>query len=48
LTLVCWSIAVNDEDNYNSFFAKLKQTKESDPDYETALMSIDEFSDYNF
>jgi hypothetical protein len=48
LTLVCWAIAVNDEDIYKIFFGKLKQTKKSDPDYETALMSIEEFNDYNF
>jgi hypothetical protein len=36
LALVCKAIAVNDEDNYKIFFEKLKQTKESDPDYDTA------------
>lgn len=35
-SLVCQAIAVNDEDIYNIFFEKLKKTKESDPDYETA------------
>lgn len=48
LTLVCWAIAVNDENIYNIFLEKLKQRKESDSEYETAQLSIREFSGYSF